>query len=282
MKITTNKIFKIGSYLLAAFVIVAFSGCDPDETQEVITFTNLTWEDNFDTDGAPNSANWTYDIGDGTEQGISGWGNFELQYYTDRPENVVVEDGMLKITARQEQFEGRNYTSARILTKGLFEQSYGRFEARIKLPWGRGLWPAFWMLGDDSNGTVPWPQRGEIDIMENRGSEPTINHGTIHGPGYSGGEAITKSFELENSRFDTEFHVFGVEWGPDYINYYVDDVLYNQITPDDLPENTEWVYNDNPFYLILNIAVGGTFPGNPNADTVFPQTMYVDYVRVYN
>jgi len=276
---TTKNILRIGSYFFIMLLALVFSGCDPDETQTVVNFTNLTWEDNFDTDGAPNSANWTYDLGDGTAQGIPGWGNNELQYYTDRPENVVVEDGMLKITARQEQFQSRGYTSARVLTKGLFEQSYGRFEARIKLPWGQGLWPAFWMLGDDEGGDLIWPQIGEIDIMENRGDEPTITHGSVHGPGYSGGEAITKTYELSNSRFDTEFHIFGIEWGPDYINYYVDDVLYNQITPEDV--TGEWVFNDNPFYIILNVAVGGTFSGNPNADTVFPQTMYVDYVRVY-
>lgn len=279
MNYTTKNILKIGSYFFTALFIILFSGCDPDETQTVVNFTNLTWQDNFDTDGVPNASNWTYEIGDGTAQGIPGWGNNELQNYTDRQENVVVEDGMLKITARQEQFQGRNYTSGRILTKGLFEQSYGRFEARIKLPWGQGLWPAFWMLGDDADGTVTWPQIGEIDIMENRGNEPTISHGSVHGPGYSGGEAITKSYELTNSRFDTEFHVFGIEWGPDYINYYVDDVLYNQITPADV--TGEWVFNDNPFYIILNVAVGGSFAGNPNSNTVFPQTMYVDYVRVY-
>lgn len=279
MTYTTKNIIKIGSYFFTALLVVVFIGCDPDETQKVVNFTDLTWEDNFDTNGAPNPTNWTYEIGDGTEQGIPGWGNNELQYYTDRQENVVVEDGMLKIIARQEQFQGRNYTSGRILTKGLFDQSYGRFEARIKLPWGQGIWPAFWMLGDDSDGTVSWPQIGEIDIMENRGSEPTISHGSVHGPGYSAGEAITKSYELTNSRFDTEFHVFGIEWGPDYINYYVDDVLYNQITPADV--TGEWVFNDNPFYIILNVAVGGSFAGNPNANTVFPQTMYVDYVKVY-
>ena len=159
------------------------------------------------------------------------------------------------------------------------EQTYGRFEARIQLPWGQGLWPAFWMLGTNSN---VWPQRGEIDIMENRGSEPTINKGSVHGPGYSGGESVGKDYELTNGRFDNEFHVFGIEWGPNYINYYVDDVLYNQITPDSQGiEGNEWVFNDNPFYILLNVAVGGNFGGPPNASTTFPQTMYVDYVRVY-
>jgi len=274
------NIQKIGCCFFLIAIGLTFNACDQDDTQTVTNFTNLSWEDNFDTDGSPNASNWTYDIGDGSSQGIPGWGNNELQYYTDRTENVVVEDGMLKITAIQEQFEGRNFTSARILTKGLFEQSYGRFEARIKLPWGQGLWPAFWMLGDDEGGAVSWPQRGEIDIMENRGNEPTITHGSVHGPGYSGGAAISKSYEVENSRLDSEFHIYGIEWGPDYINYYIDDVLYNQITPDDV--TGDWVFNDNPFFIILNVAVGGGFAGNPNANTVFPQTMYVDYVRVYS
>ena len=270
------RITGLSTFILALEII--FNSCDLDENQVVTNFTNLTWEDNFDTKGSPNSTRWTYDIGDGTAEGIPGWGNNELQYYTDRPENVVIEDGMLKITAIKEPYEGRNYTSARILTKGgLFQQAYGRFEARIKLPWGQGLWPAFWLLGTNAD---VWPQRGEIDIMENRGSEPTIVHGSVHGPGYSGGEAITKSYELINDRFDTDFHIFGIEWGPDYINYYVDDVLYNQITPEDV--TGEWVYNNNPSYILLNLAVGGAFSGNPSTSTVFPQTMYVDYVRVYS
>jgi len=184
---------------------------------------------------------------------------------------------MLHITALQEDYEGSGYTSARILTKGLYKKTYGRYEARIKLPWGKGLWPAFWLLGGDID-QVGWPQCGEIDVMEYVGQEPTIIHGSVHGPGYSGGSAITKSYTLENDRFDTDFHVFGIEWGPDYINFYVDDVLYNQITPDDV--TGDWVY-DHDFFIILNLAVGGDFVGSPNENTVFPQTMLVDYVRVY-
>ncbi|WP_050765306.1 glycoside hydrolase family 16 protein [Kordia algicida OT-1] len=247
--------------------------CNPDETQEVTTLTNIVLRDDFDVDGAPNSAIWTYDIGTGN----NGWGNNELQYYTDRPENVVVENGMLKITALQESFEGSGYTSARINTKGLYAKKYGRFEARIKLPWGQGLWPAFWLLGNNID-TVSWPQCGEIDIMEYRGQLPTITTGSVHGPGYFAGNAISKEYELIDDRFDTGFHVFGIEWGPNYINYYVDDVLYNQITPEDV--TGEWVF-DHEFFIIMNLAVGGSYVGSPNADTVFPQTMLVDYVRVY-
>lgn len=262
--------------LLSIFILI-FTSCDTDETQTVTTLNNLTLAQDFDVDGAPDANVWNYDIGNGADQGIPGWGNNELQYYTDRPENIVVENGMLKITAIQESFEGSGYTSARIQTKDKFEQQYGRFEARIQLPWSQGLWPAFWMLGQNSD-EVTWPECGEIDIMENRGQEPTLINGSVHGPGYSGGEAVTKAFELENDRFDIGFHIFGIEWGENYINYYVDDKLYNRITPDDVPG--EWVF-DQPFYIIMNLAVGGNYPGPPNASSVFPQTMLVDYVRVY-
>lgn len=277
--------YKSSLYIIALFLTVSLLGCDLDETQEVVTLSNLVWEDNFDVDGAPDASKWTFEIGDGTAQGIPGWGNNELQYYTDRPENVSVENGVLKITARQESFEGSGYTSARLITKGLFQQKYGRFEARVKLPTGQGLWPAFWLLGDDSNGDI-WPQIGEIDVMEYLGDEPTQIFGTIHGPQYSGGESISKEYVLEGDRFDTGFHIFGIEWTPNFINFYVDDKLYQTLTPADVDEETngegEWVFNDREFYMILNMAVGGNLPGPPNADTMFPQTMYVDYVRVYN
>jgi len=262
-----------------------FSGCDLDETQEVATLNNLVWSDEFDVDGAPNPQNWDFEIGDGTAQGIPGWGNNELQYYTDRPENVKVENGVLVITAREESFQGSNYTSARLVTKGLFQRKYGRFEARIKVPYGKGYWPAFWMLGDDSNGDS-WPQVGEIDIMEYLGDEPSTVFGTIHGPEFSGAESISKEYILQNDRFDTDFHVFGIEWSPNRINWYMDDVLYLSLTPEDVEEETdgqgEWVFDDRSFYMILNIAIGGNLPGNPTAETVFPQSMVVDYVRVYN
>ena len=259
-------------FLSVLFLAATFS-CANDDKQTVVNFTEITMADEFDTDGAPNSAIWGYDIG----TGANGWGNNELQYYTNRTENVTVQNGVLLITANEESFKGSGYTSARLLTKGLFDQQYGRFEARIRLPFGQGIWPAFWMLGADID-TNSWPAAGEIDIMEFRGQEPTTVLGSVHGPGYSGGEAISKSYTLENDRFDTGFHVFGIEWGPEYVNYYVDDVLYNQITPADV--TGEWVFN-KPFFMIINLAVGGSFVGSPNTETVFPQTMLVDYVRVY-
>jgi len=267
--------------LLISGILMFNLSCSTDDTQTVVNFTKITMQDEFDTDGAPNQAIWSYDIGNGTD----GWGNQELQYYTDRPENVTINNGVLIITARKESFEGSSYTSAKLLTRGRFEQQYGRFEARMRLPYGKGMWPAFWMLGtscDTSGGRaeLSWPACGEIDIMENRGSSPAILSGALHGPGYSGGNAIVKEFNLENDRLDTGFHIFGIEWGPDYINYYVDDVLYNQITPEYEDLDGEWVFN-KPFYIIINLAVGGTFDGSPNEETVFPQSMLIDYVRVY-
>lgn len=260
-------------YIILIGAMLLIVGCSINEKQTVVTKTQLVMSDEFNVDGAPNPTLWSYDIGTGS----NGWGNNELQYYTNRSQNIVVEDGLLKITALKESYLGSSYTSAKILTKGKFDKKYGRIEARIKLPWGKGLWPAFWMLGSNSE-TVAWPQCGEIDIMEYLGSNPTTVLGTVHGPGYSGGSAITKSYSLTNNRFDNDFHVFGIEWDENYINYYVDDVLYNQITPEDVPG--EWVYNQS-FYIILNMAVGGNLPGSPNSETTFPQTMLVDYIRIY-
>jgi len=253
--------------------IIALLSCETDDQQTVARFTELTLSEEFDADGQPNASIWGYDIGTGE----NGWGNQELQYYTDRPENVNVQNGVLLITAREESFEGSSYTSARLVTKDKFEQRYGRFEARIRLPYGQGIWPAFWMLGADIDEN-PWPGAGEIDIMEYRGQNPTLLIGSVHGPGYSGGDAISKEYSLVNDRFDTGFHIFGIEWGPEYVNFYVDDVLYNQITPEDVTGT--WVFN-KPFYILMNLAVGGTFVGSPNEETEFPQTMLVDYVRVY-
>ncbi len=274
MKLTTLSLLP-KRVLLLATLIIAF-GCATDDTQTVVNFTELTFQDEFETDGAPDPTKWSFDIGNGPNN--DGWGNQELQYYTDRTENVTVNSGYLIITINKEDFQGSSYTSARMVTKGLFEQQYGRFEARMRLPYGKGYWPAFWMLGADID-TNPWPGCGEIDIMENAGAFPTFTSSAVHGPGYNGGLAIFKAYELEKERVDTEFHVYGAEWGPGYINFYVDDVLYNQVTPEDV--TGEWVFDNGPFYMLLNVAVGGTFDGPPNEETVFPQTMLVDYVRVY-
>ncbi|WP_340106314.1 glycoside hydrolase family 16 protein [Rhodohalobacter sp. 8-1] len=260
--------------------VIILPGCATNNEEEENGFTEVVWQDEFDVDGSVDADNWAFDLGTGEAIfGRPGWGNNEQQYYTDRPENIQVKDGLLHITAREESFQGSQYTSARILTKGLFEKTFGRFEARIQLPFGQGIWPAFWLLGDDSDGTVIWPQIGEIDIMEYRGQQPTIVHGSVHGPGYSAGQAETATYRLPSGRFDTGFYLFAIEWGPDFIKYYVDDVLYNEITPDDV--SGEWVFNSNSFHIILNVAVGGTFVGPPSDQTPFPQTMLVDYIRVY-
>lgn len=263
-----SKILTGAIFLLVTFI---FTSCDNKE--EVERSWQLVWQDEFDGPSGqlPNAANWKFDIG-------TDWGNAQLEYDTDRPENVSLDgSGNLAIIARREPFAGSAFTSGRITTQGLFDQTYGRFEARIKMPYGPGLWPAFWMLGTDIE-TVGWPQCGEIDIMEYRGQEPNIIHGSVHGPGYSGGLAKTKSFGFEKNRFDVDFHLFAVEWGEDFIDFFVDDVFYQRITPDDL--NGEWVF-DSPYFLILNLAVGGNYVGFPTEQTVFPQTMLIDYVRVY-
>ena len=241
----------------------------------------LTWSDEFNApDGSvPDASKWVL------ETGGNGWGNQELEYYTGRPSNAHVEGGNLVIKALPENYTGpdkvtRNYTSARLKTQGKFSQSYGRFEARIKIPRGQGLWPAFWMLGANID-KVQWPQCGEIDIMENIGKEPYLVHGTIHGPGYSGEHAIGNMYALSGEeKYADDFHIYAVEWKPKEIRFYVDDHLYETRTPADLPTGAKWVY-DHPFFLLLNVAVGGGWPGNPDATSAFPQTMLVDYVRVY-
>jgi beta-glucanase (GH16 family) len=241
----------------------------------------LVWSDEFTavSGSSVDPAKWSFDIGG------NGWGNNELQTYTTRTANSVIEKGFLVIKVLKETFTGpdkltRNYTSARLLTRNKFTQAYGRFEARIKVPYGQGIWPAFWMLGDNL-GSAGWPTCGELDIMENIGREPSIVHGTLHGPGYSGGDGITAAYQLSNGRkFSDDFHTFAVEWERNVIRFYVDGLLYKTRTPADLPNGSTWVF-DHPFFIILNVAVGGDFPGNPDATTVFPQQMKVDYVRVY-
>jgi len=264
--------FKLFGVVLLIVAIQVLAGCSSSSGPNDIDW-RLVWEDEFNgaAGQSPLAANWDYDIG-------TDWGNAQLEYDTDRPENVSLDgNGNLAIIALAESYEGRAYTSARIKTAGLFEQRYGRFEARMKLPWGQGIWPAFWLLGANIN-SVGWPQCGEIDIMEYRGQEPSRVYGSLHGPGYSGLESITQKFDLVNDRFDTGFHLFAVEWTANHIKWYVDGTLYQTVTPDDV-EGT-WVF-DHPFYIILNLAVGGNYVGWPNEKTSFPQTMLIDWVRVY-
>jgi len=237
----------------------------------------LAWQDEFDgaAGQAPDPGTWTPEVG-------TGWGNQQLEYDTDRIENAALDgQGNLAITAIKEPYQGSAYTSARLITKGKVEVKRGRVEARIKLPVGQGMWPAFWLLGANID-EVGWPTCGEIDVMEYRGQDPFVALGTLHGPGYSGGSAIGRTYTLPaGAGFDADFHVFAVEWDEGLITWEVDGALYHSVSKQDLPAGTRWVFDDGPFYVILNLAVGGTFVGPPNASTVFPQSMLVDYVRVY-
>jgi beta-glucanase (GH16 family) len=260
---------------LSQFGSAAAPGGDTPEGWE------LSWADEFDgPDGSGvDRSKWVPEVGG------NGWGNNELEYYRDDVANAYHQGGALVIKAIKERYTGtdgvtRDYTSARLITRGKFEQRYGRYEARIKVPYGQGIWPAFWMLGVDI-GRVGGPTCGEIDILENIGREPTIVHGTVHGPGYSGANGIGKSYSLpDNARFADDYHVFAVEWEPKVIRWYVDGALYHTLTPANLPAGTKWVF-DHPFFIIMNLAVGGNWPGSPDATTVFPQMLQVDYVRVY-
>ena len=270
------------SLQIAAAILILISTVSAGQsTQPTRPGWTLTWSDEFNgADGSPvDSSKWV------SESGGNGWGNQELEYYTTRTDNAFQQGGNLVIKAIAEKYAGkdgvtRDYTSARLKSEGKFSQKYGRFEARIKIPQGQGIWPAFWMLGDDI-GKVGWPKCGEIDIMENIGKEPAMVHGTIHGPGYSGDKGIGSPFSLSgNGRFADDFHIYAVEWEPRAIRFYVDDQIYATRTPAELPKGTKWVYN-HPFFLLLNVAVGGAWPGNPDSSSQFPQTMLVDYVRVY-
>lgn len=264
-----NKII-LTTILLAIFA----AGCEIEPVQTLPDRKfELVWSDEFEGDSGiiPNAAKWAYDLGTGQ----NGWGNNELQTYTNNPANVSLDGkGNLRITALK---VAGNYTSARIKTQGIFTQQFGKIEARIKTPTGAGIWPAFWMLGNNI-GAVSWPQCGEIDIMEQKGKFSNITYGTVHGPGYSGGQAISGSYALQNSRFDTDFYLYGVEWSSSKIDFFVNGYLYKRITPNDV--TGQWVFNQ-PFFLILNLAIGGNFGGPPNANTPFPSTMLIDYVRVY-
>jgi beta-glucanase (GH16 family) len=232
---------------------------------------------------AVDGSKWTAEVGG------SGWGNQELEYYTNSTDNAYLNgSGSLVIKAIKLDppltlscwYGPCQYTSARLITKGKFDLRSGRFEARIKIPQGQGIWPAFWLLGNNID-VVGWPQCGEIDIMENIGREPSIVHGTAHGPGYSGGNGIGNSYTLPNNQaFAADFHKYVLEWSPAEMKWYVDGHLYHTVTPQSLPAGTTWVF-DHPFFIIMNVAVGGGWPGNPDGTTVLPQTMLVDYVRVY-
>lgn len=268
-------------YSLYEFEVYGTAGQDATEDGWA-----LTWKDEFNqAQGTkPDPTKWVHDVG-----GEPQWGNEEWQYYTDRKENVSQDGkGNLAISARRERLPGMencqygpcDVTSGRITTLGKFEQEYGKFEARIKVPAGQGLWPAFWSMGNDIDSTG-WPGNGEIDIMEIVGNEPSTLYGTIHGEGYSAEKGITGSVERPGGGvFADSFHVFSMEWSPDQIIWKLDGKQYFQVTKDSIPSGSRWAF-DHPFYLLLNLAVGGVWPGSPDETTKFPATLLVDYVRVY-
>jgi beta-glucanase (GH16 family) len=266
--VVTYKYAATGNYTVN---VVAKSATGKTSTKSieitVIVSTSLVWSDEFNTNGAPDPAKWGYDIGTGS----SGWGNNELQYYTSRPENAVVQNGVLKINLVKENFSGSAYTSTRMLSRGKFSFKYGTVEVRAKLPSGGGTWPAIWMLGNNIS-TVGWPACGEIDIMEHKGNDLNRIHGTLHYPGRSGGNADGNTRVISNAT--TEFHIYKVEWTAASIKIYVDDQIIHTVA------NSAAIPFNHEFFLILNVAMGGTFGGavDPNFSRA---TMEVDYVRVY-
>jgi beta-glucanase (GH16 family) len=252
------------------------------EAQEMIDNPRWTliWSDEFDGDEI-NTDKWRFDLGN-----RNGWGNAELQYYTEG-KNVELADGVLIIEARKEDMSEAdrvyNYTSSRLKTESRFSVQYGRIEARIKFPYGKGLWSAFWMLGDNFR-YVGWPMCGEIDIVEFLGHDRWTVYGTIHGPGYSSSRGISGEFRKDQGQlpsFTEDFHTFGIIWNEEEIVWYVNDSIYHRVTRAALEDKDNlWVF-DREFFIILNLAVGGYWPGYPDLGTPFPAEMHVDYVRVY-
>lgn len=272
------KIFTIFLLSIAFF-------CDSVSAQPRVNYEKAVFNDEFNRpQNSPiDSSKWTAEIGG------EGWGNKELEFYTNSIENAYHDgNGSLVIKAIKLTppltlscwYGSCQYTSARLVTKGKFEQTYGRFEARIKIPRGQGMWSAFWLLGNNID-KVGWSTCGEIDIMENIGREPSIIHSTVHGPNFNGANGIGAPFSLtNNAAFADDFHIYKTEWSENIIRFYVDGNLFKTITPKDIPKSSNWVY-DHPFFVILNFAVGGPWGGSPDNTSIFPQMMLIDYVRVY-
>jgi len=272
----------LNTILFLTLIIIFVAGCNRKKAKQVASDDKqnneyeLVWKDDFDYTGLPDSLKWTYD----TEGNDSGWGNYEAQFYTEnRIENARVENGTLKITALKEDFQDKKYTSARLITKS--DWKYGRFETRAKLPAGRGTWAAIWMMPggwsfDDGN----WPDVGEFDIMEHVGHKPGVIHASAHSRDYQWQKGTQKTDTIHIKNATEEFHVYTWEWDKNSVKAYVDEQVYFEYQNEGLGE-TKWPY-EKPFYLILNVAVGGAWGGLQGIDEeAFPQTMEVDYVRVY-
>jgi beta-glucanase (GH16 family) len=254
---------------------VGFSNTGYDAPSSYAGYT-LAWSDEFDGSSLPADV-WSYETGDGCP-GLCGWGNNELEYYTAPPNNLFLQDGKMIIEAKAETFGGKNYTSSRIKTQGKKTFKFGRIDVRAILPATKGLWPGLWLMPQD-NVYGNWPTSGEIDMMESIGSEPAKVLGTAHfGPGPNS-TFISRNYILSGASFHEEFHVFSIEWEQDQIRWYVDNNLFSTVSKADVG-SAIWPFNES-FYLIVNLAVGGNLPGNPDASTYLPQWLIVDYIRVY-
>jgi beta-glucanase (GH16 family) len=246
------------------------------------TMNTLVWSDEFN--GAvgtpPDATKWSPDVGG------DGWGNSQMEYDTDNANAYHDGQGNLVLEARKDNpanyqcwYGPCQYTSARITTKNLFSFTHGRIEARIKIPYGQGLWPAFWMLGCNID-SVGWPACGEIDIMENIGKEPSIVHATVHGPNYAGSSGMSGSYTLPIGHLSDSYHIYSTQWDGNHIAFFVDGINYFAVTRATIEaQGNQWIF-DHPFYILLNVAIGG-WASNPDATTTFPQKMYVSYIRVY-
>ncbi len=242
-------------------------------------FKKLIWSDEFITPGAPDPNKWDYDLGDGCPN-VCGWGNNELEYYTNDTKNVRVENGSLIIEAHKEAKGGKPYTSARIVSKNHGDWLYGRIEVRAKLPEGLGTWPAIWMLSTDWK-YGGWPASGEIDIMEHVGFDPTIVHGTIHTEAYNHLKGTQKEGKMPVLTCMTKMHVYGINWTKDKMEFFIDDKVYHTVVRDPKDDFKGWPF-DQRFHLIMNLAVGGNWGGMKGVDeNIWPRKMEVDYVRVY-
>lgn len=271
-----------------ALALGATLGCTPSSPSTVSSRWDQVWSDEFDgAAGEPiDGTKWRHDTADGCAAGNCGWGNNEKEYYTASPRNIALNgQGQVMIVARSAPagltcyYGSCRYTSAKITTRGKMYASPGRVEARIKLPAGQGLWPAFWMLGSGFP-TTSWPACGELDIMENRGSAPATTSSAVHGPGYSGNTPFAHAHSLAPGTVADAFHVFAVEWDSLQARFFVDDTIHYVVTRGDL-EGLGTSVLDRSYFLILNLAVGGTFDGDPASDAIFPATVLVDFVRVY-
>jgi beta-glucanase (GH16 family) len=282
--LTVTSTITLGASL-ACTSTTSTSGVPTDST--TVTWRQV-WSDEFDGPAgtAPDPTKWNYDPGDGCSSGICGWGNNEKEFYTNARENISLNgNGQLMIVARLAPssmtcyYGPCRYTSAKITTRGKMDAAPGRVEARIKLPSGQGLWPAFWMLGSSFPST-PWPACGEFDIMENHGSASSGVSSAVHGPGYSGNTPFARGYVLGSGTFSDDFHIFAVEWDAIEVRFFVDNISYHAVARGDMERFGKTVL-DQSFFVILNLAVGGNFDSDPRSDEIFPATMLVDYVRVY-